>query len=299
MLIGFLKIFFRCSSFLAPKTAGKIAFTLFCTPQKPASKNVEYRKRLAQGNQLLAAGEKQFLKNDDTSIATWRIRTSATQPLGYIMLIHGWSSRSALMASLIEPLLSQGYDVVVFDLPAHGESSGKRLTLPAAVAAIHAVHRHYGGWSGIVAHSFGGIVATSAVSGAVVGFSALPCSQLVLISAPESVRRVFTDFAQFLGLNSKALESFIHEAEAISGNYIDHYCGGELIKSLKIPTLVLHAEDDKEVSYESAVRFDASGPLFEHIPINGAGHRRIIKDERTHSAIERFLDKSHANVKFN
>ena len=39
-----------------------------------------------------------------------------------VYLVHGWGGRGAQLAALVEPLVEAGHRVVMFDMPAHGDS---------------------------------------------------------------------------------------------------------------------------------------------------------------------------------
>lgn len=290
MQLIIIRTFFHWSSHIAPNLIGALAFRLFCTPSKTTSASSAYNERITSANALLASGENHSLSVNGEMVETWLISTTVQDPRGYIVLIHGWSSRAAHLAKLITPLTELGYNVVLIDLPAHGNSGGKRVHLPLAVDAMHAIHQHYGNWEGIVAHSFGGVVACSVITGAIEGRSALPCSRLALISAPESVRELFTDFSTFIRLSNSAQQYLFNKVEAVCGRNIDYYSGAGLLERCQTPTLVLHAEDDKEVAYACAERFKASGDFVTLLPINGAGHRRILNDERMLKAVSEFFE---------
>jgi alpha-beta hydrolase superfamily lysophospholipase len=47
-----------------------------------------------------------------------------------VLLAHGWSSCAARLVDFVEPLMSAGFQVVGFDAPGHGASSGFRSDLP-------------------------------------------------------------------------------------------------------------------------------------------------------------------------
>jgi hypothetical protein len=49
-------------------------------------------------------------------------------------------------------------------MPAHGQSTGHQLNLPMGAEAVLAVSDVLGEFSGIVAHSLGGLIATLAIA---------------------------------------------------------------------------------------------------------------------------------------
>ena len=80
---------------------------------------------------------------------------------GRVLVVHGWGSRAAYLSALTEGLVAAGHEVVALDLPGHGASRGRTLTLPMAVRAIDAAWQRFGVLrrSALDAHA-GGMIAT-------------------------------------------------------------------------------------------------------------------------------------------
>src|SRR3981081_3662654 len=70
-----------------------------------------------------------------------------------ILLVHGWGGKAAQFFSFVGPLLDAGFEVIAFDAPAHGASSGSFASGPAFARAARAVAGD--AVSGIIAHSLG------------------------------------------------------------------------------------------------------------------------------------------------
>ena len=66
------------------------------------------------------------------SVSGWFARGSGR---GSILLLHGVRANRTQMLDRARFLLAEGYSVLLIDLPAHGESSGKRITFGAHEAA--------------------------------------------------------------------------------------------------------------------------------------------------------------------
>jgi alpha-beta hydrolase superfamily lysophospholipase len=54
-------------------------------------------------------------------------------------------------------LVKKGYEVIAFDAPAHGDSSGKTANAFQYRDAIKAVYEKFGPMHSFIAHSFGGL----------------------------------------------------------------------------------------------------------------------------------------------
>ncbi|MBK8089534.1 MAG: alpha/beta fold hydrolase [Chitinophagaceae bacterium] len=73
------------------------------------------------------------------------------------LIIHGFSSTIKKFDHFVSPLLKKGYEVIAFDAPAHGESSGKTVNAFIYRDMIQAVYDKYGPVQSFIAHSFGGL----------------------------------------------------------------------------------------------------------------------------------------------
>ena len=148
----------RCVSAFSPETAGRLAFRAV---QRHAVAETEERQgkgsaccgRTRHGKG--AAGHAVFCRRlgHGQTLRSAACYGGATKR---ILLVHGWGSRSDYLAAMIDGLMAGGAEVVALDWPGHGASPGRTLTMPAAVRAIDAAWRHFGGFDVAVGHSFGG-----------------------------------------------------------------------------------------------------------------------------------------------
>lgn len=66
--------------------------------------------------------------DEDITLDLWLLNTSAAQPLGSLLLVHGLAESRVDMLPLGEKLAAAGFDVILPDLRAHGYSSGEYVT---------------------------------------------------------------------------------------------------------------------------------------------------------------------------
>lgn len=84
--------------------------------------------------------------------------------LGTVFLLHGYLDHSGLQAPTIDRLLDIGFDVVTFDHPGHGLSTGDRASIDnfdAYVECLTRVHSHYRDVIAphvVMGHSLGGAI---------------------------------------------------------------------------------------------------------------------------------------------
>ena len=174
---------------------------------------------------------------------------------GTVLVLHGWRSRTEYMKALIEAYRDAGFRVMSLDLPGHGGSAGRRLNLASAVRAAHVAGEWFGPFAAVVGHSFGGAVAVNAVAGSIVGIPPLAASKLVLIAAPSSMPDLFRDFGRYLNLGPRTQSAMADQVRRIAGRPLDEFVGSRQLAETAVPTLVIHAPDDREVARRSCRAF--------------------------------------------
>lgn len=276
-----IRPFVKAGSRLAPRLAGDLAFRAFCRPPRPRGFDTAQRKLIGRAEARMEHAERWRLPIEGGTVQAYRFAAAAAPRRGAVLLVHGWTGRAAFMSAFIEPLRAAGFDVVALDLPGHGLSSGRRLHLPLGVAALHAAQATFGPFQGLVAHSFGGAIATSFVAGAVPRFPAAPVDRLVLIASPSSMPEFFAWFGETIGLSPKGRHYLDANVLRVAGRPLGDFEGDALLRASGVPTLLLHAPDDKEVAFANAERLATAGPQVRLRPMKGLGHRRILYAPQT------------------
>jgi pimeloyl-ACP methyl ester carboxylesterase len=285
-----IRPFVKIGSAIAPRMTGNAAFRLFCTPPKAGNIDEKQRKLAARAEARMAVSEQSRVPFEGGEVQIYLFRTVAVESRGTILLVHGWTGQAAFMSAFVEPLNTAGFDVLALDLPAHGKSSGKHLHIPLGVAALHAVRERFGPWYGIVAHSFGGAVATSFVAGAVEGFPAIWLHRMVLIATPSSMPALFRWFGEAVGLSERGHGYFNDNVLRLAGRKLDTFEGDDLLRAAKVKTLLVHAPDDKEVPFADAERLQKAGSFMQLQALPGLGHRRILYASATVAAVIAFME---------
>jgi pimeloyl-ACP methyl ester carboxylesterase len=284
-----IRPFVKVSSQIAPRLTGNLAFRAFCMPPRAGGSDDAQRRLMARAEARMDHAERTRVAYDGGDVQAYRFQTQTGPSKGTILLIHGWTGRAAFMSAFVEPLNASGFDVIALDLPGHGLSSGRMLHIPLGVRALHAVHAKFGPWHGLIAHSFGGAVATSLVAGAVSAFPAIALQGLVLIATPHSMPQLFRWFGQTVGLTGRGQHWFDANVQRLAGRDLGAFEGETLLRQANVPTLVLHAPDDKEVSFASAEALAKAGSHVAVQSMPGLGHRRILYAPATVQAARAFV----------
>ncbi len=278
----------------APGFAGELAFRLFCTTpgRKPRSENAQ--KVLVAAAPVMAQTTRSVLTISKGAVSAWYFKSPKGRDAPLALVTHGWGSRSEHMLSIIQGLQNSGHAVVALDLPGHGHSTGRKLDMALAVQAVDAVWRQFGPVSTMVGHSFGGAVVVNAAYGSVCGIPARRPKRLVLISAPSALPAVFVQFADWLGLGDNGRKALFDRVGQVTGRPLREFIGARQVAELALPTLVVHAREDREVSADHARDYASSGCHVDVLWADGYGHRRILRAPCVVSSIVDFVDQQPA-----
>ncbi len=127
----------------------------------------------------------------------------------------------------------------------------------------------------MIGHSFGGFMSVLAAHGALDGQPLSP-PRIVLIAAPADVRRVLRYFSKGLGLSDRVSAALTAALERATGRPVEASFGPQYLAASGVPTLVLHAAEDKEVGRRCGPRLCGGGPNVTLTWLDGLGHRRIV-----------------------
>lgn len=275
------------------RLAGRIAFRLFSSTGSPEPKNDKERKLLAMSRSAMDEAETAMLSIHAGMVAAHRFPPIG-EPNGMThLVVHGWGSRTDYMQGLIRGLRQTGAAVVGLDLPGHGGSTGRHLTVPLAIEAIDAAWRQFGPFDAVIGHSFGGFVCAMSAAGPEDWMRRRTPGKLVLIGSPVAAEHVFSQFSGHMGFSHKVNRALDEEVQRIAGQPIAFFSAGRMLAGKRdLLVLVLHAEDDKEVSARAARLYAEAGPHVRVEWLNGLGHRRIVNSPQTIDAITKFLVSS-------
>ncbi|MEM6794980.1 MAG: alpha/beta hydrolase [Acidobacteriota bacterium] len=273
-------------SWLMPRTAGRVAYRLFCKPMSRRSVPESVEAIMGRAERItleLPPGAEPGgippMNPGPLKVAAYRWPAPAGSG-PRVLLVHGWESRAARLAVWVEPLLAAGFEVVAFDGPAHGESAGSRSNPIEFVSAMRALVARVGQPDAVVAHSMGGLATLIATSGHQVfgGFQLRPQKILILAGGNSGVQAMSL-FCAALGLRQGFVSRLLDAAAEVSGGHqIGDFDGDRLFPEVEISTLWLHDPEDPVVPFEAAQKVAAACPHVELVALSGLGHHQIARD---------------------
>jgi pimeloyl-ACP methyl ester carboxylesterase len=236
------------------------------------------------------AREQEWLGSAQHSMLTHRGRPLAVYRWGdgpTVLLVHGWHGRGGQLGAFVTPLAAAGYRVVAFDAPAHGRTPGRSTDLPEVSEALLNVAGAHPPLHGVIAHSFGAAVTLYAIT------QGLAPKRVVAVSAPSSIEFLMDSFAARLGVSAAVM--------AIHRRLMEEQFGADLWRrfsptgiacGLKIPALLVHDDEDREVPWQEGAALARAWPGAEFVRTHGLGHRRILRDPQVVDRACAFLTDS-------
>lgn len=292
-----IRLALRGVATISPDLAGRAAFRLFATTPRRRPRKGKERALFERSQGWMQQAERVSLAFDGGNAVAHRFAARPCEAFaGRVLVVHGWGSRAAYLSALTEALVAAGHEVVALDLPGHGASRGRTLTLPMAVRAIDAAWQHFGGFDYFCGHSFGGASLACAASGLVPSVPAHRPRRLVTIGSPSEMTWLFKDLGRFLKLAPDAQLALESHVERIAGAPLSAFDAASGAGRMQSPMLVIHAEDDKEVPALHARRYAASGPNVTLEWANGFGHRRIVSAEPVIDRIVGFFAEDRQRI---
>ncbi|MTI29452.1 alpha/beta hydrolase, partial [Xanthovirga aplysinae] len=198
-----LRSYYTILSILWPSLAAKRAFFLFQKPQKKA-----FRKNELGFYQKAKHFKVSFHLED---IDCYELGNSEGE---LVFLVHGWESNAGSLSAIGFDLVKEGYRVIALNLPGHGYSKLKHTNLIICKEALLKVINEISPKDpfSVVAHSFGSAVSTFALSE-----SNYKIRNLILLTTPNQIERIFLEFKNIIHLGDSAYQKLLDKVHHVLG----------------------------------------------------------------------------------
>jgi pimeloyl-ACP methyl ester carboxylesterase len=263
--VAYLRIKFRILSAISPGKTAEQAFNLFSTPQ---------RRTVGELPGIFSKAATIRLDFDKFHITGYQWNKGAGPKA---LIIHGFESSAINFEQYVQPLLDKGYEVLAFDAPAHGRSSGKQMNALIYRNFIQYIEQHFGPVQFFIAHSFGGLALCLALAELEITLQ----RKLVLIApVTETVSSINIFFDFFHLKNPHVRQEFDKLIVRIGGQPLAWFSIGRTLTNLPYPILWLHDEDDLITPLADARKIKEQNLAnIRFVITKGLGHRRIYRDE--------------------
>jgi pimeloyl-ACP methyl ester carboxylesterase len=206
---------------------------------------------------------------DEDEIAAWSWGRGPA-----VLLVHGWAGQAAQLAQFVEPLVSAGFRAVTFDMPGHGASTGRELSVIEMAQAIRAVAQVVGSTHAVIAHSLGGTAAIWALR------NGLEAERLVFFAPPAEPTPFALALAAAIGLPASRTPGMLKRIEERVGTRLADLNVTRVVTQMTAQLLVIHDPEDAEVPFKHGESIASSWPGAQIEAASGLAHRRMLRDPR-------------------
>src|SRR5690606_13597413 len=261
-------------SSISKKRAAKAAFKLFCTPQ--------YRN-LKKLPPIFEKSEKIRFNFETYRIQGYRWNSGGPKKL---LIIHGFESSVVNFDRYIKPFIAKEYEVLAFDAPANGRSSGKQINILIYKKFIKEIIKNYGPVHTFMAHSLGGL----ALSLTLEELNHDEQTKVVLIAPATETSTAVQSFFIFLRLEEGVQKEFENIIVNMNNRPSEWYSINRAVKNIKATILWFHDENDKTTPFADAKKvMEANHSHIQFVKTEGLGHSRIYKNNKVSRQIIDFV----------
>ncbi len=271
--------YFNIVALFSKKIAAEKAFTLFCTPRKG--------KVLPLQASFLKKAEDLKIEVGGREIQTYFwAGTKET-----VLLLHGWESNSFRWRNLIGFLSAANYNIVAFDAPAHGNSSGTIWNVPLYAECTQYVVKNYKP-SYVIGHSVGGM--TALYHQYLYPHNSI--QKIVTIGSPSEFYELMEHYQNLLGFNNKVLLALEDYFRAHFGFGFRDFSSSQFVKETAVEGLLIHDEEDPITPFHNSEKVHANWKNSRLFTTRGLGHS--MHQQEVNNQIIDFL-KSKKSANFN
>ena len=276
--LQFLRTKFSTIGKLSPAMAGKLAFNLFCTPY-PKYKKTKAPAIFHQAKQLELSVTGGFtIKGYE-----W-VPTNSNGKT--VLICHGYASYFYKFEQYIQPLLKNGFRVIGFDAPGHGQSEGKYINIIIYKDAIEHIINNYGPIDHFMGHSLGGITLAMVAE----EIANPEQHKFVLIAPATKTTTTFANYFSMMQLSEPVMQAFYDELKKLSSKPISFFEADRAIENYKGQVLWVHDQGDRVCPYADLKNFQKNAkPNIKFLITNGLGHNKVYKTPEIVDQIVSFL----------
>lgn len=237
---------------------------MFCTPRKG--------RILPEQEDFLEDAEDEIIPIDNLEIQTYRWSNLGET----ILMVHGWESNAHRWKTITQKLHKKGYNVIAFDAPAHGNSSGKILNVPLYTKCLQKIIELYRP-NHIIGHSVGGMTTIFHQY----SYPGTEIEKLVILAPPSELSRIMKGYQETLKLSPKfmnALNLYFKDKHDFS---FEEFSVARFAKNLTHKGLLIHDINDDIAPYNEAQAIGNNWNNVEFITTKDFGHSLFFEEVDT------------------
>ncbi|WP_420320149.1 alpha/beta hydrolase [Flagellimonas sp.] len=262
--------YFNFYSLFAPKKAAHKAFNLFCTVRrgKVRPQQQDYLEKAKNGLETVA----------DHTLQSYHWPGKKET----VLLVHGWESNTFRWRNLIQKLQQADFNIVAFDAPSHGHSSGKLLYVPLYEEALHHMVKKHNP-KHLVGHSVGGMTL-------MYNEYKNPnpnVEKMVVIGAPSEFHELMSHYQDLLKFSDRFMGILDDYILNRFGFQIEEFSTSKFARSNTKKGLLFHDRLDAVAPYHASEQVHANWQNSKLISTQGLGHS--MHQEEVNDEIIKFL----------
>lgn len=238
-----------------PHGAAEKAFSIFCKVRKG--------RVLSNQEAYLDAAKHEVHKVAQHMIQSYRWKGAGET----VLLVHGWESNAWRWHKLIQKLMEANFNIIAFDAPGHGNSSGNYLHVPLYAEVLQFMIEAYNP-KFLTGHSVGGMtilynehLRTSTI-----------VEKIVTIGSPSEFHEIITHFQNLLGFNDELLNALDHYIQNRFGFKIREFSTSRFARTNKKKGLLFHDRFDEITPYHASEQVSSHWENSELKTTEGLGH---------------------------
>ncbi|MEM7223766.1 MAG: alpha/beta fold hydrolase [Pseudomonadota bacterium] len=223
----------------------------------------------------LALAPVSFESASGSRLAGWRLESD--RDCGTVVLMHGVRADKRSMVPRARFLLQAGYDVLLFDFQAHGESPGEHITFghleqrDAAAALAFAAKQWPNQPVAVIGQSLGG--AAAALNGPILGADAVVLESVYPTLETATRNRVRFHTGGLGVLDDVMATALLLQLEPRLGFIAEDLRPVDRIGEIDAPVLIMAGGEDRHTTPEDSRRlFERAGHPKRFWLVEGAGH---------------------------
>lgn len=247
--------YFNVYSLIAPKKVADDAFHIFCTVRKGRIK------------------PEQAAYLDDFKLTVEDVAGHKIQSYRWpgnketVLLVHGWESNTFRWRNLIKKLREADFNIIAFDAPSHGYSSGKHLYVPLYEEVVNHMVMKYNP-KHLIGHSVGGMTI-------VYNQYKNPSShveKMVTIGSPSEFHEIMEHFQNILKFNNRVMKHLDDYVLNRFGFKINEFSTSKFAQSISKKGLLFHDKHDLITPYHASVAVNKNWKGSQLVSTEGLGH---------------------------
>ena len=263
---------FRVLGVVAPRLGGKLAYVLFFKPfrvkLRPKEEDV---KQTGKEHSVVVEGKKCYY-------TVWGEGPA-------IILSHGWSSKGLHYHKFVEPLLQQGFQVVIPDFPAHVRSEGSSTNILQFKAMLLELLNRHPNTVAMVGHSLGAMAN-------ILTLADYPkkLEKMVIVNSAIRAETIMDRYMTQIAGNDRIKDRLYIELQQQFGQDFLYFSTAKRIHDIKqLPKMMVVVDDkDPDAPLNEGTEMAEQTNSLVHVT-EGLGHNRGLKDDNVVEQVVQFL----------